>query len=109
MENPTIHKSKKRLKQVLDRVLDKGIVTDIKLRAKLGEIELLRMRALTILSSFETAAERSIELPSGVDYSAPGWKKVTETEACPQCNKRVQIEELKESGCPFCGFRLGQK
>lgn len=107
MKTPTLRQSNRGLKQILDRALDKGVVLDAKLRAKLGKLELARIRALTILTSFETAAKHSLTLPTGINYSAKGWKKITGMESCPQCSKRVFIKELKE-GCPWCGFRLGK-
>lgn len=106
IKSPTMSRSHKGLKQVLDRALDKGTVADARLRVKIGKLELVRLRAITILSSFETAARHSLTLPAGINYNAKGWKKITGMDSCPQCSKKVLVQELKE-GCPWCGFRLG--
>ncbi len=93
------------LPQIIDRILDKGIVIDAKARISILEHHLLKIRATTILSSFETAALTGIDFPSEVIFETQAWLKLLTTEKCPQCNKRLEREEL-EQGCPWCGLKL---
>ena len=91
--------------QLIERILDKGVVIDLKARIALLEQHLLKIRATTILTSFETAALTGIDFPSEVIFETQAWRKLLTTEKCPQCNKRLEKEEL-EQGCPWCGFKL---
>lgn len=93
------------LPQTIDRILDKGVVIDLKARIALLEQHLLKIRATTILTSFETAALQGIDFPSEVIFETQAWRKLLTREKCPQCNKRLKREEL-EQGCPWCGFKL---
>lgn len=94
------------LKQILERALDKGVVIDAGIRARLVNLELLRIKARILLASFETAARYDLGFPSGINYNTQAWRDLVEKEACPQCSKRVEIEELRK-GCPWCGYKLG--
>jgi len=58
------------------------------------------------LPSFETAAKYGLEFPSGTNYETDAWKKAqTEKEECPQCGKKVPLDELMNECCPWCGWR----
>lgn len=95
------------LKEILDRTLDKGVVIDARIRSYLMNIRLIGIRAKVLLASFESATMLGLKFPEGINYDAQAWRDLLEREACPQCNKRVEIEELKRS-CPWCGFKPGQ-
>jgi len=92
------------LADVVDRILDKGLVIDADIKVNVVGVELLDIKIRAALASFETAAQYGLEFPSGVDKSAPGWKGLEEKETCPQCGKRVPKEELLTTGCPYCGW-----
>ena len=94
---PLGHK-KEGLPQILERILDKGVVIELKARIQLVDLKLLRLRALTILSSFDTAHNIDLALPSGVDKEK--FRKAS--RRCLQCGKRIYDEAL----CPWCGFRI---
>lgn len=94
------------LPEILDRVLDKGIVIDAKTRAYLVDLKLVEAEGIITLASFKTAARLGLNFPKDTNFEASGWKNLLLKEECPQCRKLIRIEDF-ETGCPFCGF-LGE-
>ena len=92
------------LADVIDRILDKGLVIDADIRVAVAGVELLDIKIRAAIASFETAARYGMEFPSGVNMDAPGWKQLGERESCPECEKRVPRDELLAAGCPWCGW-----
>lgn len=91
---------------VIDRVLDKGLIINADIRVSLVGVELLEIRIRAALASFETAAKYGMELPSGTNTKAAAWKSAyANTESCPECKKRVPTEELITEGCPWCDWK----
>jgi Zn finger protein HypA/HybF involved in hydrogenase expression len=93
------------LADVIDRVLDKGLVINADICVSVAGVELLGIKIRAALASFETAAKYGLEFPSGTNYEKAAWRE-TEVgkEICPQCNKKVAAEELINEGCPWCGW-----
>ena len=93
------------LADVIDRVLDKGLVINADICVSIAGVELLGIKIRAALASFETAAKYGLEFPSGTNYEKAAWRE-TEIgkEICPQCSKKVVIEELLNEGCPWCGW-----
>lgn len=91
------------LPQIVERMLDKGVVIDLKLRLALEKIQLIKMRATIILSSFETTAKYGLPFPAIVNHDTAAWKNLLTKEKCPQCEKLVDAKEFI-SGCPWCSF-----
>ena len=93
------------LVDVIDRILDKGLVINADITVSVAGVELLGIKVRAALASFETAAKYGLEFPSGTNYETASWKEaMVGKETCPQCNKQVPIEELLSSGCPWCGW-----
>ena len=93
------------LADVLDRILDKGIVINADIVISLVGTELLGIRVRAALASFETAARYGLAFPSDTKLDLPIWKEALEAkEDCPQCEKRMAKQELLEHGCHWCGF-----
>lgn len=93
------------LADVIDRLLDKGLVINADIAVSVAGVELLGIRIRAALSSFETAAKYGLEFPSGTKLSTPAWQEaLTAKEYCPQCEKRVAIDDLMSEGCPWCGW-----
>jgi len=93
------------LVDVIDRILDKGLIINADITVSVAGVELLGIRIRAALASFETAAKYGLEFPSGTNVETAAWKEaVVAREDCPQCAKRVPIEELISSGCPWCGW-----
>ena len=93
------------LVDVIDRILDKGLVINADITVSVAGVELLGVKIRAALASFETAAKYGLEFPSGTNVETAAWKEATVSkENCPQCDKRVPVEELMDTGCPWCGW-----
>lgn len=93
------------LVDVIDRVLDKGLVINADIAVSVAGVELLGIKIRAALASFETAARYGLEFPSGTVMETPAWEEAkVAKENCPQCDKRVAREELISAGCPWCGW-----
>lgn len=97
---------KEGLPQFLERILDRGVGVDLRLKAKLIDVKLIEARGILTLTSFRTAAKYNLPFPKDTNFEASGWKNLLLKEECPQCRKLIRIEDF-ETGCPFCGF-LGE-
>jgi Zn finger protein HypA/HybF involved in hydrogenase expression len=93
------------LADVIDRVLDKGLVINADICVSIAGVELLGIKIRAALASFETAARYGLEFPSGTNYEKAAWKEAEAgRETCPQCHKKVAAAELLDEGCPWCGW-----
>jgi hypothetical protein len=93
------------LADVIDRILDKGLVINADIAVSVAGVELLGVKIRAALASFETAAKYGLEFPSGTNLESPAWQEaVVARETCPQCEKRVSLEDLMGTGCPWCGW-----
>ena len=93
------------LADVIDRILDKGLVINADIAVSVAGVELLGIRIRAAIASFETAAKYGLEFPSGTQQDKPAWKQaLTAKEFCPQCEKNIPVEELITTGCPWCGW-----
>jgi gas vesicle structural protein len=93
------------LADVIERILDKGLVINADIAVSIAGTELLGIKIRATLASFETAAKYGLELPSGTNFNAPGWKEASMTKAaCPECGHRREEKLLIREGCPLCGW-----
>jgi ssDNA-binding Zn-finger/Zn-ribbon topoisomerase 1 len=93
------------LVDVIDRILDKGLVINADICVSVAGVELLGIKVRAALASFETAAKYGLEFPSGTNYETSAWKEAqVGKEECPQCGKKSPVEELMNEGCPWCGW-----
>lgn len=93
------------LADVVDRVLDKGLVINADINVAVAGVELLAIKVRAALASFETAARYGLEFPSGTKLETPAWQEaMVGKEPCPDCLKRVPVAELLNEGCPWCGW-----
>ena len=69
------------LADVIDAVLDKGLVINADIMVSLAGVELLGIKIRAALASFETAARYGLEFPSGTNLQAPGWRAAGPAEA----------------------------
>ncbi|MGA2284650.1 MAG: gas vesicle protein [Dehalococcoidia bacterium] len=93
------------LADVIDTILDKGLVINADIAVSVVGVELLGIKIRAALASFETAARYGLEFPSGANLELPAWQEAQAAkETCPQCDKRVATAELLGSGCPWCGW-----
>ena len=93
------------LADVIDRILDKGLVINADICVSVAGVELLGIKVRAALASFETAAKYGLEFPSGTNYETAAWKEAeVGKEECPQCGKKVFTEQLLNEECPWCGW-----
>ena len=93
------------LVDVIDAILDKGLVINADITVSVVGVELLGIKIRAALASFETAARYGLEFPSGTNIETAAWREAQiPRETCPQCGKRVVVEELLNVGCPWCGW-----
>jgi len=93
------------LVDVVDRILDKGLVINADIAISVAGVELLGIKIRAALASFETAAKYGLEFPSGTNVETAAWKEALKgKEECPQCDKKVMTEDLLNEGCPWCGW-----
>lgn len=94
------------LAAVIDRVLDKGLVINADITVSVSGTELLGIKIRAALASFETAAQYGLQFPSGTNTQTAAWKEtMIEKEDCPQCSKKVDVEQLLNKNCPWCGWQ----
>lgn len=105
----TIRPENSGLKEVLDRILDKGVVIDLNTRVSLADYDLLGINAIIILSSFKTAGKIGLEFPEGTNLNTPAWKDLISKQPCPVCGKESRTKDLIEEGCPWCGWNYRPK
>ncbi len=97
------------LVDLIDRILDKGLVINADITVSLAGVELLGIKIRAAVASFETAARFGLEFPSGTLAASDAWKRAqVPKEECPQCRKQVPAAELLRQGCPWCGWKSPQ-
>lgn len=90
---------------LLDRLLDKGLVINADIVVSVVGVELLGIKIRAAVASFETAARYGLEFPSGVNLDAIGWRHASSArEACPSCGRGESRQLLLTEGCPWCGW-----
>lgn len=92
------------LADVIDRILDKGVVINADITISVAGVELLGIQIRAAIASLETAAQWGLAMPLGINREAPAWKNLTARESCPSCQKRVALAELRNGGCHWCGW-----
>ena len=93
------------LVDLIDRILDKGVVINADILVSVAGVELLGIKIRAAVASFETAARYGLEFPSGTNLEVPAWAEAqVHKEYCPECDIRVPVEELLDMGCPWCGW-----
>jgi hypothetical protein len=90
---------------IIDRVLDKGLVINADIAVSLAGVELLSIRIRAVLASLDAAARYGLQLPAGANLDTDAWKQaVVIKEECPSCGKRSARDDLLTTGCPWCGW-----
>lgn len=93
------------LLDVVERILDKGLVINADITVSLVGVELLGIKIKAAIASFETAAKYGLAFPTGTELGSSVIREASEEkEYCPECGKRSKVKELLGSGCPWCGW-----
>lgn len=67
MSDPGAVRAQSDLSDVVELVLDKGVVINADIVVTVGDTELLGVRVRAAVASFDTAAEYGLEFPAGTD------------------------------------------
>jgi hypothetical protein len=67
MSDPKPTRSQGDLAEMLEMLLDKGVVINADIAVSIGDTELLGIELRAAIASFETAAEYGLEFPTGTD------------------------------------------
>ena len=65
------------LADVIDRILDKGLLINADIAVSVVGVELLGIKIRAALASFETAAKYGLEFPSGTKMDTAAWQQAT--------------------------------
>lgn len=94
------------LLQVVETLLDKGLVLNADIMVSVAGVELLGIRIRAALASFETAARYGLDFPAGTDRDTVAWQEAIEQkDTCPECGKRADLKQLMNDFCPWCGWQ----
>ncbi|MEW6244884.1 MAG: gas vesicle protein GvpJ [Bacillota bacterium] len=99
------------LADLVDRLLEKGLVLNADIVVSVAGVELLGIKIRAALASFETAAKYGLEFPTGTQcQTSQAWRNaLIPKESCPQCGRQVPVSELLEDQCPWCGWESPRK
>lgn len=67
MSGPKPTRSQGDLAELLETLLDKGVVINADIAVTVGDTELIGIKLRAALASFETAAQYGLEFPTGTD------------------------------------------
>ncbi len=92
------------LAELIDRILDKGLIINADIRISLAGTEILGIKIRAALASFETAAKFGLAFPSGTNLQAPAWKGMgIESEACSKCGGQIFAGQKNNCSCDWDG------
>ncbi|RBI59051.1 gas vesicle protein [halophilic archaeon] len=90
MTDPGPTRSQADLAEMLETLLDKGVVINADIAVTVGETELLGVKLRAAIASFETAAEYGLEFPEGTDMERV--ESASDRDALDAESERVSIE-----------------
>lgn len=93
MSSPSPTRQSDSLADVVELVLDKGIVINADIAVSIGDTELLGIQLRAAIASFETAAKYGLEFPEGTDMERVEAVAGTEEIATDEAH----AEEVDES------------
>ncbi|RRJ31561.1 gas vesicle protein [Halocatena pleomorpha] len=76
------------LADVVELVLDKGVVINADIAVSVGDTELLGIQLRAAIASFDTAAEYGLEFPEGTDMQRVA--KATESNQSDQSDEKAE-------------------
>jgi hypothetical protein len=99
------------LVDLLDRILDKGLMLNADVIISLSGIPLLGLNLKAAIASVETMLRYGMWEDWGKAQRAIATEERRrngimdeETETCPSCGRRAPVRELLAEGCTVCGW-----
>lgn len=99
------------LPDLIDRILDKGLIINADIKIDLAGTEILGIKIRAALASFETAAKFGLAFPSGTNLNAPAWRllECSPEAFCPECGQPVFTKFEQTCSCGWKKLTLQQK
>lgn len=99
------------LAELIDRILDKGLVINADIKVDLAGTEILGIKLRAALASFETAAKFGLAFPSGTNLRAPAWKSLecSPEVFCPDCGSPLYSKSHVVCPCGWESLSVEQK
>jgi hypothetical protein len=95
MGNPKPTRDQGDLAEMLETLLDKGVVINADIAVSVGDTELLGVKLRAAVASFETAAEYGLEFPGGTDMDRV--KNAADVDQLPEEGEGVSEVLLEDS------------
>src|SRR3990167_1478738 len=98
------------LADLIDRILDKGLVINADTKIDLAGTEILGITIRAAIASFETAAKFGLAFPSGTNLNAPAWRQLecSPTAFCPECGRAFYAKTEKFCSCGWKSITVNQ-
>lgn len=100
MSDPKPTRSQGDLAELLETLLDKGVVINADIAVTVGDTELLGIKLRAALASFETAAAYGLEFPSGTDmdrvHDQAGIAAPSETQPTRSATEKAEAQTGEE-------------
>lgn len=99
------------LPDLIDRILDKGLVINADIKIDIAGTEILGIKIRAALASFETAAKFGLAFPSGTNLNAPAWKQLecSPEVFCPECGQPVFSKHEQICSCGWKNISVKQE
>lgn len=104
MSSPEPTRQSDSLADVVELVLDKGVVINADIAVSIGDTELLGIQLRAALASFETAAKYGLEFPEGTDMQ----RVAAAAEAEEIATSESQTSEMDESDATTVQTEINQ-
>ncbi len=97
------------LVELIDRILDKGLIINADIKIDLVGTEILGIKIRAALASFETAAKFGLAFPTGTNLNAPAWKLLGCEGSCPKCGNLLFTRSEHLCSCGWNKTVIKQK
>lgn len=95
MSGPQPTRDQGDLAEMLETLLDKGVVINADIAVSVGDTELLGVRIHAAVASFETAAEYGLAFPSGTDTARVA--DAAGVEELPESNPDAEVAPVPQT------------
>lgn len=96
MSDPKPTRSQGDLAEMLEMLLDKGVVVNADVVVSIGDTELLGIELRAAIASFETAAQYGLEFPTGTDMERVEAAAGVSSDGSDSSNPRSEADQLDE-------------
>lgn len=98
MSSPKPTRSQGDLAEMLEMLLDKGVVINADIVVSVGDTELLGIELRAAIASFETAAQYGLEFPTGTDMDRVQTAAGVSADDSDNADPQSGTEQMDEHG-----------